>query len=121
MMRPLTSIAVLGALAHAAPTDDKRDVDTRFPYNGPAVPVGDWVDNSINGNGKGYKRLTEPPAVKPKTANATNNVNVISLAYVPGGMNIHYQTPFGLGEAPCISYGVFPHALSHVATGKSRT
>ncbi|KAI7371250.1 Acid [Hortaea werneckii] len=120
-MKPLTSIAVLSALAHAAPTDDKRDVDTRFPYNGPAVPVGDWVDNSINGNGKGYKRLTEPPAVKPKTANATNNVNVISLAYVPGGMNIHYQTPFGLGEAPCISYGIFPHALSHVATGKSHT
>jgi len=43
----------------------KRDVDTRFPYTGPAVPIGDWVDATVNGNGKGFIRLVEPPAVAP--------------------------------------------------------
>jgi len=36
-----------------------------YPYTGPAVPIADWVDQSINGNGKGFIRLVEKPAVTP--------------------------------------------------------
>ncbi|KAF2764997.1 Metallo-dependent phosphatase [Teratosphaeria nubilosa] len=71
-----------------------RDVDTRFPYTGPKVPVSDWVDQTVNGNGKGFPRLVEPPAVKPASSQPSSNVNVLSLSYIPNGINIHYQTPF---------------------------
>lgn len=86
-----TTTVLLGALLSApsinaapAPADGlvARDVDTRFPYTGPAVPVGDFVDNTINGNGKGFPRLIEPPAVKPSTSKPKNNINVISTSYV---------------------------------------
>lgn len=35
--------ALLAASVHAVPIDEveTRDVDTRYPYTGPAVPVGD--------------------------------------------------------------------------------
>lgn len=75
----------------------------------------------MNGNGKGFNRLTEPPAVKPKKNKPTNNVNVISTAYIPGGISIHYQTPFGLGEAPTVLWGMSPDSLSNVATGATTT
>jgi hypothetical protein len=88
-MKAVAGVAFIGAalLAEAAPTKDveARDVDTRFPYTGPAVPIGDWVDQTINGNGKGFPRLVEPPAVKPASDKPKNNINVISLSYVPGG------------------------------------
>ncbi len=71
---------LLALSASAAPTKHKRDVDTRFPYTGPTVPVGDWVDPTVNGNGKGYPRLVEPPAVQPGSDKPSNNVNVISLS-----------------------------------------
>lgn len=83
--------AIVGALLSApyisaapAPTSElpERDVDTRFPYTGPEVPVGDFVDNTINGNGKGFPRLIEPPAVKPASSKPTNNINVISTSYI---------------------------------------
>jgi hypothetical protein len=77
-MKTAVRAALLSAvLAHAAPTKEveARDVDTRFPYKGPAVPIGDWVDQTVNGNGKGFPRLTEPPAVKPKSSKPTNNVS----------------------------------------------
>ncbi|KAL4959683.1 purple acid phosphatase family protein [Aspergillus stella-maris] len=110
--------ALLAALtvAHARPA-----VDTHYPYTGPDVPIGDWVNPTINGNGKGYPRLVEPPAVKPKSANPTNNVNVISLSYLPDGMHIHYQTPFGLGESPSVRWGKNPKHLSQMAIGWSHT
>ncbi|WPH02674.1 acid phosphatase [Acrodontium crateriforme] len=118
--------AVLTLSVEAAPRPadvDARDVDTRFPYTGPATPVGDWVNNGVKSNGKGFPRLVEPPAVRPASKNPTNNVNVISLSYIPNGMNIHYQTPFGLGEAPSVKYGLSPdsHKLSHKATGHTKT
>jgi hypothetical protein len=103
-------------LIQAAPT-----VDDRFPYTGPAIPVGDWVDPTVNGDGTGFPRLVEPPAVKPATANPTNNVNVVALSYVPGGMAIHYQTPFGLGEAPGVKWGTTKADLDYWATGESHT
>src|SRR5215469_7048395 len=109
------------ACAWAAPFKQKRDVDTRYPYTGPAVPVGDWVDPTINGNGKGFPRLVEPPAVKPATEHPTNNINVISLSYLPSGINIHFQTPFGLTEAPTVKYGSNPKNLHRTATGGSTT
>lgn len=111
-------LGALSAMSHAAPV-----VDTMYPYTGPAIPVGDWVDPTVNGNGKGYPRLMEPPAVKPASANPTNNINVISLAYLPTGMNIHFQTPFGLGknEAPSVRWGTSPEALDEMAAGLSRT
>ena len=34
------------AAVHALP----RDVDNRFPYTGPDVPVGDWVNPIVKGN-----------------------------------------------------------------------
>lgn len=108
--------AIFAVVVDAVPT-----VDELYPYTGPKVPVGDWTDPTVNGNGKGFVRLVEPPAVKPASSNPTNNVNVISLAYVPNGINIHYQTPFGLGEAPSVVWGTSASDLSNTATGKSVT
>lgn len=111
--------ALIGAALLAVASEAVPTVDTTYPYTGPEVPVGDWVDPTVNGNGKGFPRLVEAPAVKPATANPTNNVNVIALAYVPQGMNIHYQTPFGLGVAPSVKWGTSPSALTNTATGAS--
>jgi acid phosphatase len=122
-MKATTSSAVLGALAafcvqagNAIPT-----VDESYPYTGPAVPVGDWVDPTINGNGKGFPRLVEPPAVVPSSTKPTNNINVIALSYIPQGINIHYQTPFGLGVAPSVKWGTSATDLDSTVTGLSRT
>lgn len=116
-----TVAIVLAAVAIAAPSTVKRDVDTHYPYTGPEVPVGDWADPTVKGNGKGFPRLVEPPAVKPNNDRPTNNVNVISLSYLPGGINIHYQTPFGLGVAPEVSWGTDPEHLNNKAVGVSHT
>ena len=115
----VSALLALSAIVGASPT--KRTVDTVYPYTGPAVPIGDWVDQTINGNGKAYPRLVEPPAVKPAFSKPTNNINVISLAYFPKGMNIHFQTPFGLGVPPSVSWGTSPKSLDKKATGISRT
>ena len=115
-MKTSTVFALLSAVAHAVPT-----VDETYPYTGPAVPVGDWVDPSIDGNGKGFPRLVEPPAVTPATANPSNNVNVVALSYIPNGINIHYQTPFGLGTAPSVKWGTSIADLDYHATGYSHT
>ncbi|UPL01111.1 hypothetical protein LCI18_012045 [Fusarium solani-melongenae] len=123
MKSPYLLAAILATLAQSAPT-----VDETYPYRGPKVPIGDWVDPTINGNGKGFPRLVEPPAVKPASANPSNNVNVISLSYIPAkhkgttvGINIHYQTPFGLGVAPSVQWGTSASALNNLATGSSTT
>lgn len=123
MKAAITTGLICAVLAHAsvAAPPVARDVDESFPYTGPAVPIGDWVDQTINGNGKGFPRLEEAPAVKPKSKSPTNNINVISLAYVPNGVNIHYQTPFGLGEAPSVRWGTSSSDLSKTATGRSHT
>lgn len=119
-MKTSTGLALLGAISavsvHAAPV-----VDESYPYTGPEVPVGDWVDPTINGNGKGFQRLVEAPAVKPATANPSNNVNVISLSFVPKGINIHFQTPFGLGVNPSIKWGKSATNLNSTAVGYSHT
>lgn len=93
-------LCVFLAAVNAAPKPDVdgRDVYTNYPYNGPAIPVGDFADSTVQGDGKGFIRLVEPPAVQPATTEPSNNINVISLAYVPGGANVHFQTPFGLGK-----------------------
>ena len=114
-----TTASVLLALTTAV--NARPTVDTEYSYTGPAVPVGDWVDPTVSGNGKGFPRLVEPPAVKPACDNPTNNVNVISLSYVPEGIHIHYQTPFGLGRAPEVKWGKHPKKLDNVASGFSHT
>ncbi|KAF3399763.1 Acid phosphatase [Penicillium rolfsii] len=114
-----TTASVLLALSAAVAA--RPTVDTEYDYTGPDVPVGDWVDPTVNGNGKGFPRLVEPPAVKPASSNPTNNVNVISLSYIPDGMHIHYQTPFGLGRAPEVRWGKSPRKLNKVATGFTHT
>lgn len=116
----LVSALLSGAGAAVVPTTP-RDVDTSYPYTGPAVPVGDWVNPTINGNGKGFPRLVEAPAVKPASPKPRNNVNVISLSYVPQGMNIHFQTPFGLGSAPSVNWGPAKNNLCYKAAGQTRT
>lgn len=119
-MKSASTNALLGALlavaAEAAPTADEL-----YPYTGPKVPVGDWMDPTVKGNGNGFVRLVEPPAVKPASSNPTNNVNVISISYIPNGINIHYQTPYGLGESPSVKWGSGASELSNTATGKSVT
>ena len=127
-MRSSAASALLGAAALlasppaiAAPINEKRDVDTRYPYKGPAVPIGDWVDDSINGNGKGFIRLVEQPAVPSTTGEATNSINVISLAYIPNGMTVHFQTPFGLDDDPTVMYGTSASSLTQTATGYTTT
>lgn len=122
MMKATLGLGLLLVLsADSAPIKDKRDVDTRYPYTGPAVPVGDWVDPTINGNGKGFPRLVEPPAVKPAKSNPSNNINVISLSYLPNGVNIHYQTPFGLDGAPTVHWGMNPWDLPYTSAGQTGT
>ncbi|KUI72504.1 Acid phosphatase [Cytospora mali] len=113
-----TAAALLGAICvWAAP---KPDVDTMYPYTGPTIPIGDWVDPTVNGNGKGYPRLVEPPAVNPK-GNATNNINVISLSYIPSGVNVHFQTAFGLNEQPTVFWGEAPKNLTCMTKGQTTT
>lgn len=108
--------ALLATIVGARPA-----VDTRYPYTGPEIPIGDWVDPKVNGNGKGFPRLVEPPAVKPRSNHPTNNINVISLAYVPGGIHIHFQTPFGIGNTPSVKWGKSSHRLTEVAHGYTHT
>lgn len=80
------------------------------------------MDQTVNGNGKGFYRVSEPPAVKPAKANPSNNINVISMAYSgPGGMNVHFQTTYGLGQTPKVIYGTTPSDLVMTATGSSST
>jgi hypothetical protein len=88
---------------------------------GPDIPVGDWVDPTVNGNGKGFPRLVEPPAVKPASRKPRNNVNVISLSYIPEGVSIHYQTPFGLGTTPLVKWGTSSWFLWNKAHGTTVT
>lgn len=97
------------------------DVSTAYPYTGPAVPIGDWLDQTVNGNGKGFPRLIEPPAVQPASSKPSNNVNVVSLAYIPKGVNIHYQTPFGLSGAPSVHWGKAKNDLCNKAVGQTRS
>lgn len=111
------SVAQSGGISDAYDSS----VDTRYPYTGPEVPIGDWNDQTINGDGKGYPRLSEPPAVQPASDNATNNVNVISLSYLPNGIHIHYQTPFGLGTDPKVFWGEDEQNLDQTAIGATRT
>lgn len=119
-MKSVPTSALFGALlaitVEAAPTADEL-----YPYTGPKIPVGDWIDPTVKGNGKGFVRLVEPPAVKPASKNPTNNINVISISYVPNGINIHYQTPFGLGVPPSVVWGTSASDLSNTVTGKSVT
>lgn len=122
IMKGVVGTALLSAiLANAAPAKEARDVDTTYPYTGPAIPVGDWVDQTANGNGKGFPRLVEPPAVKPSSSSPSNNINVINTAYVPNGINVHFQTPFGLDAAPTVKYGTRVNDLRFTATGSSKT
>ena len=125
-MKTSTSQALLSALlsvgvnAGVVPVGP-RNVDTRFPYTGPDVPVGDWVNPTDKGNGKGFPRLVEAPAVKPVLSKPKNNVNVVSLSYIPQGVNIHYQTPFGLKGAPTVHWGEAKNDLCNKATGDTRS
>lgn len=79
-MKTSTAAALVGSAIYtvsAAPADlnigpikekGARDVDTYYPYTGPEIPVGDWVDPSVNGvEGLGFPRLIEPPAVAPSS------------------------------------------------------
>jgi acid phosphatase len=124
---PLFSLLPLLPLIAAAPAPTwlvKRDVDTLYPYTGPAIPIGDLSDQTVqgNGNGKGYKRLRMPPAVTPTPGlEVTNNINVISTSYFPGGVNIHFQTPFGIGCEPYVYWGESPTKLKRVAHGYTHT
>ena len=113
----LVSALALARVAAPAPAP----VYTNYPYTGPAMPIGDWVDNSINGNGKGFTRLAMPPAVQPGPESPTNNINVISLSYMPTGVNVHFQTPFGLSSEPEVLWGISPDSLTMSTTGITRT
>ncbi|KAH8678143.1 Metallo-dependent phosphatase-like protein [Xylariales sp. PMI_506] len=115
------ALAAIPASASPRFQHEARDVDETYPYTGPAVPVGDWVDSTVNGNGKGFPRLVEPPAVKPASSNPSNNINVISLSYIPQGVNIHFQTPFGLGKAPSVVWGSSKDKLTKTASGSTHT
>ena len=88
-------------------------VDTRFPYTGAQLPNSDPLDPTAAGNGKGFPRVYEPPAVSPPPGTKiTNNINIINLAYVPGGMNIHFSTPYDIAGTACVDWGTSPDQLS---------
>ncbi|CAF3496644.1 unnamed protein product [Fusarium graminearum] len=123
MKSPYLLAALLAAPAQSAPTVEKT-----YPYRGPKIPIGDWADPTINGNGKGFARLVEHSAVKPASANPSNNINVVSLSYIPAkhehttvGINIHYQTSFGLGVPPSVQWRTGAFTLDNLATGSSTT
>jgi hypothetical protein len=120
-MRTRTASALVSALTAITVRAIPQYVDETYSYNGPAVPVGDLVDQTVNGNGQGFIRLYESPAVTPAISNPTNNINVVALAYVPGGINIHFQTPFGLDVSPSVAYGTSAASLTQTATGLSIT
>ena len=97
-------------------------VDTQYVYTGPAIPNSDPGDQSLGGSGLGFPRLYQAPAVSPPPGfNATNNINVISLSYLPDGMTIHFQTPFGIGGDPCVWYGTFQDSLKNQSKGWTET
>lgn len=116
----ISAIAFVGTLLTSS-VKGKPSSDQSYPYKGPSVPIGDWVGTTVKGNGKGFPRLVEAPAVKPAHANPTNNVNVISLSYAGSGVNIHYQTPFGLDTLPSVKWGLSATALINIATGSSHS
>ncbi|KAJ4155504.1 hypothetical protein LMH87_000744 [Akanthomyces muscarius] len=117
----IAATAVVGLLSATLATA-KPTVDESYPYKGPETPIGDWVNPTVKGNSKGYVRLVEPPAVKPASSNPTNNVNVISISYAgSAGVNIHYQTPFGLGDAPTVSWGTSRDSLDQTVHGASHS
>ena len=102
----------------------KRWMETDYPYQGPAVPIADPVDKTVNGDGTGFPRLYEAPAVEPELGTLpTNNINVISLAYTAGGvgMNVHFQTPYGIGGPPCVNWGTDPTNLDQTTKGWTAT
>lgn len=115
------ALATLSTAAAMAPPF-RRTVDLTYPYTGPAVPIADIVDQTVNGNGKGFPRLYEAPAVEPDLGTVpTNNINVISLAYIPDGMTVHFQTPYGIGTEPFVYWGTDPFNLNNTATGWTTT
>ncbi|KAI5479092.1 hypothetical protein MNV49_004091 [Pseudohyphozyma bogoriensis] len=109
------SLALVGALA-AVSVQALPTVDTTYP----SIPVGDLQDQTVQGNGKGFPRLIEAPAVAPSSSNPTNNINVISLGYIPTGMNIHFQTAQGLGKKPEVLWGESPSKLTNRAFGLTK-
>lgn len=116
------SALLLAGYAAALAPPFRRDLATDYPYVGPEVPIMDPVDQTVNGDGKGYPRLYEAPAVEPVIGTVpTNNINVINMAYVPGGMNIHFQTPYGIGCAPYVKYSTDPTSLDQTAYGWTST
>lgn len=117
--RPLPKAYIEGN--HKARDHYVRDVYTNYPYTGPAIPIADPLDQTVNGNGKGFPRLNEPPAVWPSSPDATNNINTIALAYVPGGMNVHFSTPFGLDGEACVNYGTDQYNLNTNVKGQTKT
>lgn len=122
MVAHLVALATLLPLLASAAPSVKRTVDTMYPYKGPAVPVGDPVNPTAIDNGKGFPRLYEHPAVEPPAGSEpSNNINVISSAYFPGGINIHFQTPFGIGSSPQVKWGSTPRKLSNTASGYTHT
>lgn len=129
-MHGLAIVSLLGALlAQASPAPapgpvhpHKRYVDTTHPYVGPVIPIGDPANPTLDASKGGYPRLWEPPAVSPPPGVAvTNNINVISTALFPGGVNVHFQTPYGIGGRPVVKYGKHPHELDQEATGTTHT
>ena len=120
-MKGSTAALALGAGLVAAAPPVRRTVDTVYPYTGPAVPIGDWVDQSVTGNGKGFPRLVEAPAVRPSSSKPSNNINVIATSYVPNGINVHFQTPFGLSSAPVVHWGESRSDLCYTATGSTKS
>ena len=114
----LFGLLALMATTLAIPTPD---VDTLYPYKGPSIPNGDPVNQSPTDKSSGFPKLWERPAVQPLPGNqVTNNINVISTAYFPGGINIHFQTPFDIGGQACVNWGTDPNKLDTNTKGFTR-
>ena len=117
-------LLLLAGQATALAPPFKRWLETDYPYQGPEDPIADPVDQTVNGDGTGFPRLYEAPAVEPHVGTLpTNNINVISLAYTSGGigMNIHFQTPYGIGCTPYVLWGTDPTNLDQKALGWTST
>ena len=63
----------------------------------PDIPVGHWVDPTVNGNGKGFPRLVEPPAVMPAKKNPINKHQCYAAVLLA------YWYQYSLSDAPLAS------------------
>ncbi|KZO89576.1 hypothetical protein CALVIDRAFT_47211 [Calocera viscosa TUFC12733] len=87
------------------------------PTLGPRSPSATSSTTPSTETARAFPRFVEYPAVKPATANPSNNINITSYSSLPDGVHVYHQTPSRHRRLPTVKYGTFPDALNPTATG----